>query len=261
MKLLISESPLQVLPALATTIGLNEAIFLQQLHFRLLISKNVRDGHTWFYKSYEEWQAEFPFWSIATIKRIIRGLEIGGYVISNASYNRMSMDKTKWYRIDYSKIQRLTAQNDLSNGSECTDGEGQSAPSSEVKLTLPITKDLKSIKKETVGKHPDVVSILNYLNEKAGKQFKPTSKATERLVHARLREGYELDDFKHVIDHKVKEWLHNTQWNKYLRPSTLFNTTNFENYLEEYRGTIEKRNAIVRTIAKPVELDFSKGEV
>lgn len=260
MKLLISDSPLQILPELATKIGLNEAIFLQQLHFRMQISKNVRDGHIWVYKTYPEWQEEFPFWSTATIKRIIRGLEISGYVISSASYNRMPIDKTKWYRIDYPKVHLLAEQNDPSSGSTCTDKRGQSVPSSEVNLILPITKELKSTKKEIVGEHPDVVSILNYLNEKTGKQFKTTSKTTERLISGRLREGYELEDFKRVIDHKVKEWLNNAHWNKYLRPSTLFSATNFENYLEEYRGTIEKRKSTVKTVAQPVELDFSKGE-
>ena len=37
--LLINESPLQVLPTLATYIGLNEAIFLQQVHYWLRIDK------------------------------------------------------------------------------------------------------------------------------------------------------------------------------------------------------------------------------
>ena len=34
-KLLMGESPLQVLPGLAVLIGLDEAIFLQQLHYKL----------------------------------------------------------------------------------------------------------------------------------------------------------------------------------------------------------------------------------
>jgi len=49
MNLLINESPLQVLPSLAMQVGLNAAILLQQLHFRSLISPNVRDGHKWVY--------------------------------------------------------------------------------------------------------------------------------------------------------------------------------------------------------------------
>ena len=70
MNLLIKESPLQVLPSLVMQVGLNEAILLQQLHFRSLISTNVRDGHKWVYKTYDEWKnEEFPFWSVDTIKR------------------------------------------------------------------------------------------------------------------------------------------------------------------------------------------------
>ena len=54
---------------------------------------------------------EFPFWSVDTIKRAIRRLEDKGYIIATASYNRMKMDKTKWYRINYEKLQVLTKQN------------------------------------------------------------------------------------------------------------------------------------------------------
>ncbi|WP_415579429.1 conserved phage C-terminal domain-containing protein [Filibacter tadaridae] len=46
------------------------------------------------------------------------------------------------------------------------------------------------------------------------------------------------------------------QWQKYLRPSTLFNAANFENYLEESRGSISPASSP----PKPLELDFSEGE-
>lgn len=39
-KLLIEEPPLQVLPSLAVTIGLNEAIIIQQIHYWLRDSRN-----------------------------------------------------------------------------------------------------------------------------------------------------------------------------------------------------------------------------
>ena len=54
-KLLISEQPLQVLPGLAAKIGLNEAIFLQQLHYWLVKSKHEHDELRWVYNTYEEW--------------------------------------------------------------------------------------------------------------------------------------------------------------------------------------------------------------
>ena len=62
-RLLIHESPLQVLPSLAVKIGLNEAIILQQLHYWLNPdhNKNIREGSHWVYNSYEQWQKQFPF--------------------------------------------------------------------------------------------------------------------------------------------------------------------------------------------------------
>ena len=67
-------------------------------------------------------------------------------------------------------------------------------------------------------------------------------------MKARYREGYKLDDFKKVIDLKVKEWLNDPHWHKYLRPSTLFNATNFENYLEETRDEKSARKQFTKTI-------------
>ena len=53
MKLLVNETPLQLLPSVVHEVGMNEAVFLQQLHFRSLISKNIRDGHKWVYNTYD----------------------------------------------------------------------------------------------------------------------------------------------------------------------------------------------------------------
>lgn len=128
LNLLANESPLLVLPSLAKEIGLNEVIVLQQLHFRTLISRNVRDGHKWIYKTYEEWkEEEFPFWSVDTIKRTIRKLEKSGFIVSTNSYNRMKMDKTKWYRIDYTKLQYQTGHHASLDDAKSTEGEGQYA--------------------------------------------------------------------------------------------------------------------------------------
>jgi uncharacterized phage protein (TIGR02220 family) len=71
--------------------------------------------------------------------------------------------------------------------------------------------------------------ITSYLNERAGTKYKPSSKKTQTCIHARLSEGYEIDDFKTVIDKKCDEWI-GTEWEKFLRPETLFGTK-FESYL------------------------------
>ena len=73
--------------------------------------------------------------------------------------------------------------------------------------------------------------VIDYLNRKASTNYRSTTKNTQSFINARLKEGYTVEDFKKVVDSKSKEWL-NTDFEKYLRPSTLFGTK-FENYLNE----------------------------
>lgn len=73
------------------------------------------------------------------------------------------------------------------------------------------------------------ISVVSYLNDKAGTKYRATSAKTKTAIHARLAEGFTLDDFKTVIDNKCRDWL-GTEWEKFLRPETLFGTK-FEGYL------------------------------
>ena len=85
-------------------------------------------------------------------------------------------------------------------------------------------------------------SVIDYLNkktERTGKEkYSSTSTKTQKLIKARLREKYELEDFKIVIDKKCKEWL-GTDMEKYLRPETLFGNK-FESYLKQKTTTTKK---------------------
>lgn len=106
--LLINEPPLQVLPSLAVAIGLNEAMFLQQLHFWTTGAYGKeRDGRLWIYNTYEQWHEQFPFWSIPTIRRIVGALEKAGLIVSSTAYNDHPSDRTKWYALDYDAIDGL----------------------------------------------------------------------------------------------------------------------------------------------------------
>ena len=80
--------------------------------------------------------------------------------------------------------------------------------------------------------------ILSYLNQKAGKKFRVTAESNQKYIKARISEGYSLEDFKLIIDSKTLQWNHLIFSNgqpasNYLRPATLFNSKNFENYLNE----------------------------
>lgn len=76
------------------------------------------------------------------------------------------------------------------------------------------------------------LEIIKYLNAKTGKDFRHSSQATVRLIEARLNEGYQVEDFKKVIDNKVMEWK-GTEQEQYLRPETLFSPSHFESYLNQ----------------------------
>lgn len=104
--LLIDEHPLVVLPSLAKEIGLNEAIMLQQIHFWVSKRKHLKDGKYWVYNSYDSWTEQFPFWSKSTIIRILKRLE-DRELIESGNYNRLKIDNTKWYTVNYSKVSKL----------------------------------------------------------------------------------------------------------------------------------------------------------
>jgi uncharacterized phage protein (TIGR02220 family) len=78
------------------------------------------------------------------------------------------------------------------------------------------------------------VEIIDYLNKKTGKKFSPDSTSNRELIRARIRDdNFAIEDFYKVIDNKVREWKHSPYWSKFLRPSTLFRKSNFDNYLNE----------------------------
>lgn len=125
--LLFDSHPLIIIPELANILGLNEAIVIQQIHYWLEINrkahKNFYDGVYWTYNTYEDWQLQFPFWSIKTIKTTMKKLECQGLILTG-NYNKLKMDRTKWYTINYEafneKISKCkscpTIVQDLPNG-------------------------------------------------------------------------------------------------------------------------------------------------
>ncbi|MGH2063928.1 phage replisome organizer N-terminal domain-containing protein [Aerococcus urinaeequi] len=122
-----------------------------------------------------------------------------------------------------------------------------------VSLTLPNATEVRSKKIDVRSKRntlsgsdePDRVpyeEITDYLNEKAGSQFRSSTKKTQSLIKARFNEGFKIDDFKRVIDIKTDEWLNNKEMSKYLRPETLFGTK-FESYLNQEHKPVSNNSA------------------
>ncbi|MEB3057519.1 conserved phage C-terminal domain-containing protein [Bacillus pseudomycoides] len=229
--LLIREEPLLVLPGLASRIGLNEAIFLQQIHYWLNRSKHFYDERSWVYNSVAEWVKQFPFWSENTIRRIVKNLEDEQLLVIG-NYNRAKFDKTKWYSINYERLRLLESTNDVPNLGRRSTQNGQ--------MDVPnLGKPIPETNTETTSKIKEyIVEIVNYLNDVCGSSYRSTSKKTQTLIKTRLIEGFTVDNFKAVIDIKAREWLR-TEQAKYLRPETLFGTK-FESYLQQ--GKVEEKH-------------------
>ncbi len=108
-------------------------------------------------------------------------------------------------------------------------------------VTPPVGGDTKETLKETskINKNGDAVKVLEYVNEIANRSYQPTD-GTLKQIRARLKEGYTELRLREVAwfihDVKSKEdtfWRKNLT--KYFKPSTLFNSEKFPNYLEELK--------------------------
>ena len=101
----------------------------------------------------------------------------------------------------------------------------------------------------------EINDIIYYLNNETNKKFTTESDFVKNLIVDRLEENYTIDDFKFVIDHKTKEWLNNKEFNKNLRPGTLFSKNNFERYLNESVGIVGTTRSLLNSVLLEMEDD------
>lgn len=117
-KLLLDSQPLVILPELAVAIGLDEAIVLQQIHywcnFNANAGRNFQDGHYWVYNSMPKWLEQFPWYKKSKLERTFASLKKQDLIITG-NYNKLAMDRTNWYRVNYEALQMLIASRSPQN--------------------------------------------------------------------------------------------------------------------------------------------------
>ena len=98
------------------------------------------------------------------------------------------------------------------------------------------TKDTSTKDNSAAACRPaPVAEIIAHLNEVTGKRYSPNTKDTREKVSARWSEyqGMPYDErlamFIGMIDTMVTCWK-GTRWEQYLKPSTLFRPTKFDEY-------------------------------
>lgn len=254
-KILYDKYPLIINAALACKIGLNESIILQQVHYwiekKMENNSDFHDGHYWVYNTYEEWQKQFPFWSNSTVRRAISKLEKSGLLISG-NYNRLGLDKTKWYSINYellncdeapsvqneqmdcSKCTVLSVQNEQSNTIDYTDN---STKTTRLKVLNGATSEcstrfdpqilkrqiIKSCKNSDINSPNEYIEIIQYYYKLYMDTFREehpriSEAAMDSVVH-RLSLGTDIIDnldfdiYKSLIDKHFETQYNNCDYN------------------------------------------------
>lgn len=77
--------------------------------------------------------------------------------------------------------------------------------------------------------------ILKYFNYKLHTAYHNTGNI-KTAIYKDLKAGYTVDNFKSVLDHKVRDWM-DTKMEKWLIPTTVFSPDHFDIYLNEHPKT------------------------
>lgn len=107
----------------------------------------------------------------------------------------------------------------------------------------------------------EIKGIIDYLNLKTNSHYKYSTDKTKNLIKARINDGFEVNDFKIVIDKKTEEWL-GTDFEKFLRPETLF-SNKFEGYLNQKTTPKKKtlKDISMSDLDRAIELEKERGSV
>ena len=216
--------------------GVDIAIVVNNIAFWLQKNKangkHFHDGKFWTYNSTKAFAELFPYWTENQMRRILINMEEKG-IIETGNYNSNAYVRTKWYTFTDAFVKTHTSicENTQMDLAENPNGFGETHKS---------ISDNKPINKTDSNPYTEVCTeIIAYLNEKTSSRFKATE-SYKGFINARLDEGFTKEDFFTVIDKKVKDWK-GTDYEKYLRPSTLFNASKFQGYLNE--KFVEKKHA------------------
>ena len=169
-----------------------------------------------------------------TISNWLKNLEDNGYIRTELKYvyGTKQVSKRLIYINDtpISQIAKGYKSNDYDPINQNTKEELSTTSNNN-------TRDINTLSRNST--RTPYKEIIDYLNERTGRNYKHTAKANQRVIKARMNEGYTLEDFKTVIDKKYDEWNNDTKMKKFLRPETLF-STNFDRYLNEETESNQK---------------------
>ncbi len=176
-KLLFDEAPLTVNVLLATKIGIDAAIVLQQVHYWVEVNRkknsNFHEGYYWTYNTIKDWNKCFPFYGERTIQRIFKKLKDLG-LLKVGNFNKAKFDKTSWYTIDYDVLYELveekqdmkspSRQNDVIEETESVDEGDKVAESIRQNGVKEHDKVAESMRQNGVKEHDKMAEPIPEIN-------------------------------------------------------------------------------------------------
>ena len=202
-KLLIDEYPLVVLPSLAKSIGLHEAIILQQLHYWInhvgpdgKRYGRVADEVRWIRNTVKEWhQSNFMFLSESMIYRAFEKLEKLELIKSRKDLNKIGYDRTKWYTVDYSVLHQREMHFAPTRNRICTSEE--TIPETTTETTTDI-KDTLTLWKELFPNKP---------------QPRATNKSLQNKLRTRRKDAFFVENWELALQRASRiSGLHKDAW-------------------------------------------------
>lgn len=215
---LYEEAPLTVRPTLAKRLGLNRAVFLQQLNYWLTKSPHWHEGKPWIYNTYEEWTEQMPWWTPEAIRKIVKQLEDRDIIESTDRFNKRRGDRTKWYTINQKKLDEFMGEDHPDKSTEAPDKSTDLEPdkSTERYQRLPETNGRDS---DLQSAEPPVraMSMGQFYNKELAERLK-AKRAEGKTIHsptdrekkdfgqqfkAMHDDEYELATLEAAIDYQV----------------------------------------------------------
>jgi len=159
---------------LEKAVGYKKALFIFKLNYWL--NKCGRDIELnkvkWVYNTIESWAKQFD-WSLSTLKRIVYSLEKEGLIVSK-KINAKKWNHTKWYSIDYFKLNSL--------------------------LNINKKRNNRTVQKETI-------LISNNRNNYTNKSsYKKNGTELENALKEKIEENFIKPNEKEIINKMVYIW-------------------------------------------------------
>jgi hypothetical protein len=214
MSLLFKFRPLVINPLLAERIGLNEAIVLQQLKYWLNETESGvdHDGHRWIYNTVDQWQKQFPFWSVDTVKRALKSLQCQGIILAE-QLAKSKHDRTYHYAINY-QSNALFEQGNLpcSEGGNLPSSNGAGCPVLHTENTTKTTPEIHVAFERFWTLYPR--KEKKAAAEKAWEKLKVNPELFALIAQALAKQATSVDWLKskgQFIPHP-SSWLNGKRW-------------------------------------------------